>query len=58
MSRWRRYRRRLGPQPYRALHLLLAVLLSRRAYAAWKLFHAYRMRRIMAHRKLRKELHW
>jgi hypothetical protein len=42
----------------RALHLALAVILSRRAFAAWYFYHQCRMQKIMAHRKLRRELKW
>lgn len=41
-----------------ALHLLLAVSLSRRAWRAWTFYHRCRMQRIMKHRQLRRELEW
>jgi hypothetical protein len=42
----------------RAWRLFAFFMLWPRARTGWLLYHAHRMKRIMAHRALRKELKW
>jgi hypothetical protein len=46
------------PDQAKALHLFIAVLISRRAFRAWYFFHRCRMQIIMRHRALRRDLDW